>query len=423
MGRPSSSRTIVTSAVSRIGTASTSTGRRTVASDGAATFQLDASAIEPRVNPSTWLPESPRKAAAGFRRRTLNGRKPTQANASASESTSTSRSGWTVTASIAKYAQAMPATVAASPSMLSRKLIAFVIPISHTTAIGTAIQSFLTASTVSPFVSTIATAAPCAASFASGGREKASSSSPTANSSAAPPRIASSSELAPTASAARARPAPTSSPTNTPIPPTSGVARVCQRSGERCATSRRASGELRASQIVAAAVGNATAETSASIAAEVTRASVDWPGVSVYVDLLHYRELFANLFRRDLRAKYKGSFLGVLWSLVNPLVLMGIYTLVFSVLLKVGNIPHYPLYLLSGLSIWVFVSGALAASSRSLLDNANLIKKVRFPRQLAPFSTVATHLVSFAAILVLLIPINFAIIPATRDTVWLALPL
>jgi len=145
--------------------------------------------------------------------------------------------------------------------------------------------------------------------------------------------------------------------------------------------------------------------------------------VSVYVDLLHYRELFANLFRRDLRAKYKGSFLGVLWSLVNPLVLMGIYTLVFSVLLKVGNIPHYPLYLLSGLSIWVFVSGALAASSRSLLDNANLIKKVRFPRQLAPFSTVATHLVSFAAILVLLIPINFAIIPATRDTVWLALPL
>jgi ABC-type polysaccharide/polyol phosphate export permease len=145
--------------------------------------------------------------------------------------------------------------------------------------------------------------------------------------------------------------------------------------------------------------------------------------MSVYADLLHYRELFANLFRRDLRTRYKGSFLGVLWSLVNPLVLMGIYTLVFSVLFPVSNTPHYPLYLLSGLAIWVFFSGALAGSSRSMLDNANLIKKVRFPRQLAPFSTVATHLVSFAAIFVVLVPINFAVIPATRKTVWLAVPL
>jgi len=145
--------------------------------------------------------------------------------------------------------------------------------------------------------------------------------------------------------------------------------------------------------------------------------------MGIYADLIHYRELFGNLFRRDLRTKYKGSVLGVLWSLVNPLILLGIYTLVFSVLFRVSRVPHYPLYLLSGLAIWVFVSGALAASSRSLLDNANLIKKVRFPRQLAPFSTVATHLVSLFAILVVLIPLNFAVIPAARDTVWLALPL
>lgn len=145
--------------------------------------------------------------------------------------------------------------------------------------------------------------------------------------------------------------------------------------------------------------------------------------MSIYADLLHYRELFANLFKRDLRTKYKGSVLGVMWSLVNPLILMGIYTLVFSVLFTVSRVPHYPLYLLSGLAIWVFVSGALAASSRSLIDNANLIKKVRFPRQLAPFSTVATHLVSLVAILVVLIPLNFALIPKARDTVWLALPL
>jgi lipopolysaccharide transport system permease protein len=145
--------------------------------------------------------------------------------------------------------------------------------------------------------------------------------------------------------------------------------------------------------------------------------------MSVYAELLHHRELFANLFRRDFRSKYKGAFLGVLWSLVNPLVLTGIYTLVFSVLFPVSNIPHYPLYLLSGLAIWVFLSGSLPTSARSLLDNANLIKKVRFPRQLTAFSTVATHLVALGAILVVLIPVNLIVIPDTRETIWLTFPL
>src|SRR5579871_3415544 len=78
-------------------------------------------------------------------------------------------------------------------------------------------------------------------------------------------------------------------------------------------------------------------------------------GVDVYVDLVRYRELFGSLFRRDLRARYKGSVLGVAWSLANPLVLMGVYLLVFSVLWHVTNgIDHYPLYLLSGLAVWVF---------------------------------------------------------------------
>jgi ABC-type polysaccharide/polyol phosphate export permease len=145
--------------------------------------------------------------------------------------------------------------------------------------------------------------------------------------------------------------------------------------------------------------------------------------MSVYAELLHHRELFANLFRRDFQAKYKGSVLGVLWSLVNPLVLVGIYTLVFSVLFPVSSVHHYPLYLVSGLAVWVFFSSALTASSRSLVDNANLIKKVRFPRQITAFSTVATQLVSLAAILLILIPINFIVLPDTRATIWLVIPL
>jgi ABC-type polysaccharide/polyol phosphate export permease len=145
--------------------------------------------------------------------------------------------------------------------------------------------------------------------------------------------------------------------------------------------------------------------------------------MSVYAEILSHRELFANLFRRDFRAKYKGSVLGILWSLVNPLVLVGIYTLIFSVLFPVSRIHHYPLYLLSGLAVWVFLSGALSTSTRSLVDNANLIKKVRFPRQLTAFSTVASQLVALVAILVILIPLNLIVLPETRDTIWLTIPL
>jgi lipopolysaccharide transport system permease protein len=146
--------------------------------------------------------------------------------------------------------------------------------------------------------------------------------------------------------------------------------------------------------------------------------------VSVYADIFRYRELFANLFQRELRVKYKGSVLGVAWSLANPLVLMGIYVLVFSTLWHVANgIDHYPLYLLSGLTVWVFFSASLETASRSMLDSAELIKKVRFPRQLVAFSVVATQLVTFVVMFAVLFVVNFALLPRTRDEIWLAIPI
>src|SRR5919198_701273 len=130
-----------------------------------------------------------------------------------------------------------------------------------------------------------------------------------------------------------------------------------------------------------------------------------------------------NLFQRELRAKYKGSVLGVAWSLANPLVLMGVYVLVFSQLWRVTDIDHYPLFLLAGLAVWVFFSTSLSAAARSMVDSAELIKKVRFPRQLVAFSVVGTQLVSFAAMLAILVVVDLIVIPGTRDTVWLAIPL
>jgi ABC-type polysaccharide/polyol phosphate export permease len=147
--------------------------------------------------------------------------------------------------------------------------------------------------------------------------------------------------------------------------------------------------------------------------------------MSVYADLFRYRELFANLFRRDLQAKYRGSALGVLWTIANPIMLMGVYLLVFGVVWKTRFTTggHYPLFLLAGLAVWTFFAAALQSSSRSMLDNANLIRKTRFPRQLVPLSVVGAHLVSFAAMLVLLLVVNAIALPRARATELLALPL
>jgi lipopolysaccharide transport system permease protein len=146
---------------------------------------------------------------------------------------------------------------------------------------------------------------------------------------------------------------------------------------------------------------------------------------TVYGDLVRYRELFGNLFRRDVQAKYRGSLLGLAWTLANPVLLMAVYLLVFNVLWKTpfGSEGHYALFLLVGLAAWIFFAQSVQSASRSMLDNANLIRKTRFPRQLVPLSIVATHLISFGVMVVALLALNFALLPRVRDTEWLALPL
>jgi ABC-type polysaccharide/polyol phosphate export permease len=147
--------------------------------------------------------------------------------------------------------------------------------------------------------------------------------------------------------------------------------------------------------------------------------------VGVYADLFRYRELFGSLFRRDLRAKYKGSALGLAWSLAHPVLLMLVYLLVFSVIWKAPatDLDHYWLFLLCGLPAWVFFATSLQAAARSLLENASLIRKVRFPRQLVPLANVATQLVAFAVMLAVVMALSLAYEPRARDTVWLAIPL
>jgi ABC-type polysaccharide/polyol phosphate export permease len=127
-------------------------------------------------------------------------------------------------------------------------------------------------------------------------------------------------------------------------------------------------------------------------------------------ELVRHRFLFEQMVRRELRQKYQGSLLGLAWYIVNPLVLMGAYYLVFAVALRPGfHHPAYPLFLLVGLTIWIFFSQSLLAASSSLLDQGALIRKARFPRETIPAATVAVQFVTFLVVLALVAVLTLAV--------------
>ena len=145
--------------------------------------------------------------------------------------------------------------------------------------------------------------------------------------------------------------------------------------------------------------------------------------MAIYTTLFRYHELYRQLFRRDLDVRYRGSVLGLVWTLINPLVLMAAYTLVFSILLKAEAVEYFPLFVLVGLLPWVFFQASIQSASTTLVGHAYLVKQVRFPRQLLPFSVVGTNLVTFFAMFAVILPFTLYLIPETRTTFWASLPM
>lgn len=129
---------------------------------------------------------------------------------------------------------------------------------------------------------------------------------------------------------------------------------------------------------------------------------------------LPYRELFSNLLRREVRGRYKGSWLGVVWTLITPLVMMGAYTLVFTVVWQVVNIPNYPLFLLTGLTLWTFLGGSMTVAATSLTGNADLVKKVAFPRQIVPLAAMTSQAITALVMLVILVPFGLWLTQGSR---------
>jgi lipopolysaccharide transport system permease protein len=136
--------------------------------------------------------------------------------------------------------------------------------------------------------------------------------------------------------------------------------------------------------------------------------------------LFQRHELIETLVMRDLKLRYKSSVIGFLWSLMNPLLLMVIFTIVFTVLISNTNIVHFPVFVLTALFSWNFFSTALMSGINSIVDNGHLIKKVYFPPEILTISTVLANCINFMlAIPVLLVFAALFKIPFTISLLYI----
>lgn len=128
--------------------------------------------------------------------------------------------------------------------------------------------------------------------------------------------------------------------------------------------------------------------------------------MNVFKELYQYRELLKTNVKKDIRGKYKASFLGVLWSFVNPLLSVLVYAIVFPYIMRVQT-PNYLLFLISGIIPYNWFTTVVSQSSGIFVYNSNIIKKVYFPREILPISAVTSGLVNFliSCIIILLFAI------------------
>lgn len=116
--------------------------------------------------------------------------------------------------------------------------------------------------------------------------------------------------------------------------------------------------------------------------------------MKVFKELYNYRELLKTNVKKEIRGKYKASFLGVLWSFINPLLMVLVYAIVFPYIMRVQT-ENYLIFLICGVIPWNWFTNVISQGTTCITNNANLIKKVYFPRTILPISTVTAGLINF----------------------------
>ena len=117
--------------------------------------------------------------------------------------------------------------------------------------------------------------------------------------------------------------------------------------------------------------------------------------MKLFKDLYAYRELLKSNVKKDIRGKYKGSFLGILWSFVSPLLMTLVYAIVFPYLMRGAGYEHYTTFIVIGILPWTWFTTNIAQGTYTILGNSGIIKKVYFPREILPISVVTSGLINF----------------------------
>lgn len=116
--------------------------------------------------------------------------------------------------------------------------------------------------------------------------------------------------------------------------------------------------------------------------------------MNVFKELYNYRELLKTTIKKEIRGKYKGSWLGVLWTFLNPLLMLAVYAFVFPYILRV-EVENYTIFMIVALIPWTFFTTAVQTGTGCVVANGNILKKVYFPREIIPISVTTSQLVNF----------------------------
>ena len=147
---------------------------------------------------------------------------------------------------------------------------------------------------------------------------------------------------------------------------------------------------------------------------------IGWTNWRIHIrELIKYRYLLFNLIRRDLKVKYRDSLLGIAWSLLSPLLMILVFSLIFAKLIPREDIRNYAIFFLVALLPWNFFTGSMLSGTTSVTGSSSLVKKVYFPRILLPTSAIFSNLVNFLiAFIVLIIFLYISGIGLTIHAAW-----
>ncbi len=116
--------------------------------------------------------------------------------------------------------------------------------------------------------------------------------------------------------------------------------------------------------------------------------------MNIFMRLYQYRELLKTSIKKDIGGKYKKSFLGILWSFINPLLQITVYAIIFPIIMK-NSLENYTVFMVCGLIPWTYFANVINRGSFAIIENGNIIKKVYFPREILPISIVTSETITF----------------------------